>query len=111
MLFASKRGKLELWDDKNKPVADPGPEKKATVPRSHQANFLDCIRTGERPTADIEIAHHSASLCHLANIAVRQEQALHVDPKQEVITGDDASDALRTRTYRREGHWSIPKGV
>ena len=65
----------------------------------------------ERSTADIEIAHHSASLCHLANIAARRGQVLHVGPKSEVIMGDSVSDAMRTRTYRKEGHWAIPKGV
>ena len=111
MLFVSKRGKLELWNDKNKPLADPAPAKRAAVPRSHQANFLDCIRSGERPTADIQIAHDSASLCHLANIAVRRGQMLHVDPEREVIMNDSDSDAMRSRTYRKEGHWSIPNGV
>ena len=111
MLFVSKRGKLQMWDESNKSVSAPKPSKPAVVPRSHQANFLECIRTGARPTADIEIGHDSASLCHLANIAIRREQTLHIDPKSEFVTNDEASNAMLTRSYREEGHWSVPKGV
>ena len=111
MLFVSKRGKIELWDGRNKPVAEPTPVERAKAPINHQANFLDSIIAGKRPTADIEIAHDSASLCHLANIAVRRQQTLHVDSKREVITNDETADAMRTRGYREGGHWAIPKGI
>ncbi len=111
MLFVSKRGKLEMWDEKNKPVRDPSPSQPAKVPRSHQANFLDCIRSGSPPTADIAIAHDSASLCHLANIAIRTQQTLHVDSARESIQNDDQSHSLLRRKYRNEGHWAVPEGV
>ena len=32
-------------------------------------NFLDCIKSREKPIADVEIGHRSAILCHLGNIA------------------------------------------
>lgn len=111
MLFASKRGKIMMWDDNNKPIANPAPQANAEVPVSHQANFLECTRSGELPRADIEIGHDSASLCHLANISVRRERALHVDPDRETITNDEAANAMLTRTYRKDGHWSVPVGV
>jgi predicted dehydrogenase len=81
----------------------------ADLPAHHQ-NFLDCIRTGGRPNADIEEGHLSAQLVHLANIACRVQRTLHLDPQTEQITGDDEANKLVRRQYR-EGHWAVPKGV
>ena len=33
----------------------------------HQPNFIDCLRSRKQPNSDIEQAHHSACLVHLAN--------------------------------------------
>jgi predicted dehydrogenase len=77
---------------------------------AHHQNFLDCVRTGGRPNADVEIGHLSASLCHLANIACRVTRTLQFDPAKEAITGDAEAHAMLRRTYR-EGHWAVPKGV
>ena len=37
----------------------------------HIDNFLECVRTGARPNADVEIAHESHILAHTSNIAYR----------------------------------------
>ncbi len=76
----------------------------------HHRNFIDCVRNGGRPNADIEIGHRSATLCHLANIATRLGRALTFDPDQEQIVDDEAANAMLHRQYR-EGHWAVPKGV
>ena len=81
----------------------------ADLPAHHQ-NFIDCIRSGGRPTADIEEGHLSASLVHLANIACRTSRTLQFDAKGETIHGDDEAAKLVRRTYR-DGHWAVPKGV
>ena len=77
---------------------------------AHHQNFLDCVRDGGRPRADVEEGHQSALLVHLANIACRMQRTLHIDPKTETITGDDESAKLLTRNYRK-GHWAVPAGV
>jgi tetratricopeptide (TPR) repeat protein len=59
----------------------------------HLQNFLDCIRTGKRPNADIEIGHLSTRLCHLGNIAFRTGKTLTFDAKTET-TGDAEADGL-----------------
>jgi len=74
---------------------------------AHHQNFLDCVRSGKRPNADIEEGHLSATLCHLANIAARTRHTLHFDPTHETITGDPESQALLQRQYR--DHWATPK--
>ncbi len=74
---------------------------------AHHANFLHCIRTGEKPNADIEINHLSSSLCHLANIACRVNRVLNFDPEREVINHDDEAHQMLKRKYRE--HWATPK--
>ncbi len=76
----------------------------------HHRDFLDCIRTGRRPHADIEIGHLSATLAQLGNIATRVGRVIHFDPQTERIVGDDEANGLVRREYRT-GHWAVPKGV
>lgn len=78
--------------------------------KPHHRNFLACIRSGERPNADIEIGHLSAALAHLGNIATRVGRALRFDPASEAIEGDPEAAAMVRRTYR-PGHWAVPRGV
>jgi predicted dehydrogenase len=76
---------------------------KSTAPASdkgHFDNFLDCIRTGKRPRADIEEGHKSTLLCHLGNIAWRTGHTLNTDPKTGRILNDPAAEALWSREYR-----------
>ncbi len=66
----------------------------------HLKNFLECIKSGERPHADIEIGHKSTLLCHLGNIAYRTGRTLNLDPANGHIQNDEAAAALWTREYR-----------
>jgi predicted dehydrogenase len=77
---------------------------------AHHRNFLECIRSGARPHADIEDGHLSASLCHLGNIAVRTGRRLAFDPVREKILEDRKAQSLLRREYRRR-HWATPSGV
>jgi len=66
----------------------------------HIANFLDCIRSGARPNADIEDGHRSTLLCHLGNIAHRVNRVLTVDSKSGHIQGDEQAMQLWSREYQ-----------
>ncbi|MFN0166601.1 MAG: Gfo/Idh/MocA family protein [Bryobacteraceae bacterium] len=108
-MFLSKRGKLEIFDEKNKPItAQP---KAPPQLLGHAAEFLDAIKTGRTPNADIEIGHLSSTLVHLGNLAMRVGRSLNFDPRTERIIGDKEADALLSRKYRKGGHWAIPRGV
>lgn len=97
-LFVSKRGKLELMNDRNEKVAEPKPTQSVSLPASHhQQDFIDAIRQGRRPNAEISIGHLSASLCHLANVATRAGRSLQFDPQSETVTGDAEATALLYR--------------
>jgi predicted dehydrogenase len=51
-------------------------------------DFLHCVRTRERPFRDIEIAHRTATVCHLGNIAYWLNRPLKWDPVKEETIGD-----------------------
>ena len=67
----------------------------------HYRNFIDCIKSGRRPNADIEEGHKSTRLCHLGNIAWRVGRTLRFDDRTETIIDDPEANRLLGRTYRR----------
>jgi predicted dehydrogenase len=69
--------------------------------KPHLRNFLDCVKTGKRPNADIEEGHKSTRLCHLGNIALRVGRALRFDAQAETILDDPEANRLLGRTYRK----------
>ena len=51
----------------------------------HVANFLECVRTRQRPTGDVYIGHRSAQASHLGNIAYVEKRRINFDPLREEI--------------------------
>jgi predicted dehydrogenase len=108
IMVLGKKGGYKIFGPRNKLIEEAtfdGPDLAA-----HHANFMECIKTGARPNADIEINHLSTTLCHLGNIATRTRAALEFDPATERITNNSDAAALVRRQYR-EGHWAVPRGV
>jgi predicted dehydrogenase len=66
----------------------------------HMANFVDCIRSRERPAADIEEGHYSTLMGHYGNIAYRVGRRLTIDPETEGFVDDAEANALVKRRYR-----------
>lgn len=102
--FYGDRGSLSL-EDNSYTICDP--QGKASLHakpsgnvRTHIADFLDCIRNGGRPQADIEEGQKSTLLCHLGNIAYRTGHTIHFDPATRKIVNDPAAQALWSREYR-----------
>jgi hypothetical protein len=63
-------------------------------------DFLHCVRSRERPFRDIEIAHRTASHCHLGNIAYWLKRRLKWDPVKEEIIGDPGASRWLDRPMR-----------
>ncbi len=110
-MFVSKRGKLEVYGERNRRIDNPSPKEPVVVAAGHDEDFLDAIRTARKPSAGIDVAHDTVALVHLGNLAVRLGRTLSVDVEKEQIVGDEEASGLLSRTYRKEGHWAIPKGV
>jgi hypothetical protein len=71
--------------------------------RYHIQDFLDCIRTRNKPNADVEIGHRSTTVCHLVNICRELGRRLRWDPKAEKFLGDEEANQLLARP-RRKGY-------
>lgn len=68
---------------------------------SHVRNFLDCIKSRERPVATVEAGHRTATACHLANISLRLGRKVRWDAEKEEIVGDREASSLLIRPYRK----------
>jgi predicted dehydrogenase len=78
-------------------------------PIAHLRNFVDCIKSRSRPTADIEIGHTSSALCHLGNIAYRVGREVNYIPEAATFAGDREANLLLSRSYRKP--WDLPSVV
>jgi hypothetical protein len=67
----------------------------------HAQQFLDCVRTRQRPVADVEDGHQVATACHLANISMQVGRKLTWDAEKEEIVGDREAAAKLVRPYRK----------
>jgi predicted dehydrogenase len=67
----------------------------------HVRNFLDCVKSRQRPIADVEDGHFTATACHLANISYRTGRKIRWDAAQQQIMGDPEANAMLERPYRQ----------
>jgi predicted dehydrogenase len=95
----------QAFDGENRPVASGQCSSDATP---HVRNFLECVKSRQRPNSDLETVGHPASfLCHAGNVAWRVGRSLKVDAKSVTFIDDDEANALRTRpSYRAP--WLLP---
>lgn len=67
----------------------------------HVRNFLDCMKSRQRPIADVEDGHQVTTACHLANMSLRLGgRRLVWDAEKEQIVGDAEASAMMRRPYR-----------
>jgi hypothetical protein len=107
VLILGKQSGWQLFGPKNKLIEE---GRGSPDLAAHHRDFLDCIRQGGQPHAEIEINHLSSALCHLGNIATRFGRVLRFDPATEQVLNDDESHRLLRRDYR-DTHWAAPLGV
>jgi len=67
----------------------------------HVRNFLDCMKSREKPAGDIEIGHRSTATCLLGNIALRTGEKLKWDAAAERFTNSEKANAMLRREYRQ----------
>ncbi|MGF1582644.1 MAG: Gfo/Idh/MocA family oxidoreductase [Gemmataceae bacterium] len=68
-------------------------------------SFADAVRTRRQPGGNAEAAHRSATILHLANIAIRVGRRLRYDPVREQIVGDEEANRLVNQPMR--GPWHL----
>jgi predicted dehydrogenase len=71
----------------------------------HHHNWMECIRTRQRPACDVAIGCRSTIVAHLGCIAHWTRRALKWDPAREEFLGDDEANRLRSRAKREP--WAV----
>jgi predicted dehydrogenase len=105
--FIGEDGTITI--DRNRCVSDP--EEIAQEPigeddlrlyesTNHMQNWLDCIRSREKPIADVEIGHRSSTVCHLGNIARWAGRELQWDSEEEQFVDDEDANGYVDRVRR-----------
>lgn len=72
--------------------------------RNHWANFLECMKTRQKPHSDIETCYRSSSTCILGNVALRSKQRLDWDVQKGTVAQSEAKKYL-SREARKP--WKI----
>jgi predicted dehydrogenase len=83
----------------------PGPADPIAGAKAHSDNFLDCVKSRQRPNADVEIGCRTVTVCHLGNIAYWLNRPIRWDPVREEIVGDDEASRWLDRAKREP--WTL----
>lgn len=81
-----------------------------SIARGHVQNWFDCIKSRQKPNADVEVGHRTATICNLIAIARELGQVgepLRWDPVAERFTNSEEGNHLLDRP-RRKG-WQLPE--
>lgn len=101
-------GGWQVFDENNKVI---GQSFGRQGDQPHIENFLQCVRSGARPNADVEHGHQSVLLCHLANIAWRMGNAkLEFDAGTETFPDSPGANRFLKRAHYRTP-WIVPDTV
>lgn len=67
---------------------------------NHHSDFFQAVRTRQRPIADVEIGHRSATVGHLCGIARQLRRPVRWDPAREEVVDDPVASRLLDRPRR-----------
>ncbi len=57
----------------------------SNIDQDHVENFLECVKSRNKPNGDVLIGHRSAQASHLGNISYMQKRRIDFDPVREEI--------------------------
>jgi predicted dehydrogenase len=72
----------------------------------HVKNFIDCVKSRQKPNCDIEFGHDAALLAHMGNIAYRSGNKLSWDVDKGKFRDDSKANGFLKPEYR--GPWKFP---
>jgi len=67
---------------------------------AHMRNFLDCVKSRNKPNVDAEEGHRSTTIAHLGNIAHWTRSRIEWDPAAERITNNESANGFLEYEYR-----------
>ena len=99
------RGKITTTPENLKDHVIGAHEKHVYFSDNHYEDFLNAIKTRQKPICDVEVGHRTASVCNIGNIAYELNRPLQWNPKSEKFKNDDAANALLSRPMKKE--WMV----
>ena len=108
-LFADRIG-YEIYPESQRAGSTESPlERKhmntADATQLHAANFIECVRSRNKPAAEVEIGHRSTTVAHLGNIAFKTAKKLHWNAETEEFVDDGEASKLLYREPRKP--WNL----
>lgn len=77
------------------------------VPTDHWRNWIDCVKSRQKPRADVSSVAQTTVVCHLVNCALYSGETVRWDNKRQDLIGNAGRDTLAyQRPYR--GPWRLP---
>ncbi|MDA0835418.1 MAG: Gfo/Idh/MocA family oxidoreductase [Planctomycetota bacterium] len=73
---------------------------------NHLRNFIDAVKTRQRPTCDAVTAHSASTLSQLGNISYRLGRELQFEPNQPLMGVEN--DVTRLLSQPSRSPWSLP---
>ena len=110
-IIPAQGGQFQKWDKLIEPEEYRSPNQTLDDGSSADSssglirNFLDCIKTREKPYCTLEDGHRSTSFAHLANISLAVRQRLEWDAVSERFTNCEKANELLSYEYRKP--WTI----
>ncbi len=99
-IVPERGGQFQDREPRMEPVKVPRPEDDRNHTAQHARNFLDCIRSREKPACDVEDGHRSTTMSLLAKISWLTRSRLEWDPEAERITNHEEANSMLHYEYR-----------
>jgi predicted dehydrogenase len=79
------------------------PEKRERSSLTHEADFIEALRSRREPLVPVEVGHRTGTVCSLGNIAYDLKRPVRWNPMTETFVNDPEADKHLHRPYR-EGY-------
>lgn len=104
-ILPERGGQFQDPKPRMQPLEQSAPKPFVDTTVLHARNFLDCVKTRQKPNADVEDGHRSTTMSLLANISLVVGQRLEWDAqKEQFLTPKEANDLLH---YEYRKPWSL----
>jgi len=80
------------------------PKEESPETTGHWTNFLECVKSRQRPRADLSSVAQTTIVCHMANIAAQAGETLHWDNTKMDLVGKVGKNSTAYQREYRKGY-------